>query len=92
MRDPKPPRLNKRGLEIWFREADGENGYAPVHRKGWIAFILGFAWVMFSGGIGMTMIVLWAFFDLPLPIAIISPFVIAAPGLLRLAKTVRRHS
>ena len=92
MSDAKAPQLNEDGQEIWFKAAGGENGFAPVHPKGWIAFMLGFAWVLFSGGFGMALIVLWAFFGLPLAIAIIAPFVIAAPGLLWSSKTVRRHS
>ncbi len=92
MTDPKPPRLNEHGREVWFKGAEGESGFAPIHRKGCMAFMLGFAWITFSAGIGVVMVVLWALADLPLPIAFITPFVVAAPGLLWLGKTVRRHS
>jgi uncharacterized integral membrane protein len=92
MPDPEPPRLNKRGLEVWFKEAAGENGYAPIHRNGWIAFILAFVWIIFSAGVSVAMVLLWAFADLPLLIAFLAPFVVATPGLLLLRHTVRRHS
>ena len=92
MSDPEPPRLNEHGNEIWFKEADGESGYAPVHRKGCIAFLLALAWITVSAGVGVLTVLLWAFADLPLLIAFLAPFVVAAPGLLLMARTVRRHS
>lgn len=92
MPDPERPRLNKHGLEIWFKEAEGESGYAPIHRKGCMAFILALVWITVSAGVGMWMVLLWAFADLPLVIAFLAPFVVAAPGLLWLGITVRRHS
>jgi len=92
MSDPEPPKLNKHGQEIWFKEAEGESGYAPVHRKGWITFILALVWICFSAGVSVLMVLLWAFSDLSVLVAFITPFIVAAAGLLLVAITVRRHS
>ncbi|WBH15871.1 hypothetical protein [Sphingomonas radiodurans] len=92
MPNREPPRLNRHGREIWFKEAGDENGYAPIHRKGWMAFVLGFVWIMVCAGISVSMVLLWAFFGVPLLIAFVVPFVVAVLGLLALAITVRRHS
>jgi hypothetical protein len=83
MPDPEPPRLNKHGQEIWFKQAESEGSYVADHPKGWI---------MVSAGVSAVMVVLWAFTDLPLLVAFVAPFVVAAPGLLWLAITVRHHS
>lgn len=92
MSNREPPRFNRQGREIWFKEASGENGYAPIHHKGWMAFVVGFVWILICAGVSVSMILLWAFGGVPLSIALIVPFVVAVPGLLALAITVRRHS
>ena len=92
MPDREPPRHNRHGQEIWFKEAKGESGYAPIHRNGWIAVVLGIVWIIICAGVGVSMVLLWAFAGLPLLIAFTVPFVVAVPGMWALAITVRRHS
>lgn len=94
MPDPEPPRLNAQGQEIWFKEADGESGYWPVHRKGWMVFLRLFAWIMLCGVLSMALISVSFFANSPILglVAVIAPFFLAAPVAWRHAKIVRRHS